>query len=240
MRSVFGAVAFLSVGRNRVNVDALVGFDKHLQRPVGELQHLQHARKRAGFVEVVDLGIVAAAFLLGDQRNATIAVHGGAHRADRKRSADKERQHRVRKHHQVADGQQRSAHRLDLCSVNVFSHKFGSRKRKKFFGLFIWRRRAPISRAPAMCRLERCSRSALFGRQPRRTFFFDLILRTAKGSERGPAAYLHRKGTNAEQSGKNVHPESRPLRKLTASDGRRSLRVCSRRPCSDGFSCRSI
>ena len=145
MRRVGCAVAVLRIGADALNVNALVGLNEHFKRAVGQFEHLKHARQGARLVQIFKLGIVPAAFLLGHQRNLSVAVHGSAHGTNRKRTADEKRKHRVRKHHQVADGKQRSLHRRGLRDVNVFSHKSGSRNRKKFSGQLIWRQFQPFS-----------------------------------------------------------------------------------------------
>ena len=88
----------------RARVDA---FDQHLDRAVGQLQQLQHVRERADLVQIRRRRVVDIRLLLRDQQDALVAFHRMLERAERLVAADEQRDDHVRKHHHVAQRQDR-------------------------------------------------------------------------------------------------------------------------------------
>ena len=95
------------VGEHALDARALHALDQHLHRAVGELQHLQDRGDRADVVEILGGGLVLGGGLLRDQDDVLALLHRGLERLDGLRAAHEQRDHHVREHHHVAQGQQR-------------------------------------------------------------------------------------------------------------------------------------
>ncbi len=85
---------------------ALMPFDQHAHRAVGQLQQLQHRGDDAGIVEIVAVGIVAAGIELGEQEDVLLPGHRGLKRGDRFLAADEQRHDHAGEHDNVAQGKQ--------------------------------------------------------------------------------------------------------------------------------------
>ena len=81
--------------------------DQHLDGAVGQLQQLQHARERADLEDRVGGRIVVGGVLLRREQNEGVGAHHLFQRLDRLFAADEERDDHVRKHHDVAQRQNR-------------------------------------------------------------------------------------------------------------------------------------
>ncbi len=84
----------------------LGAFDEHLDGAVRQLEHLQNVGDAADAVEVAGCRIVLGGRLLRHQQDALSRLHRGLERLDRLRATDEQRDHHVRKHDDVAQGQQ--------------------------------------------------------------------------------------------------------------------------------------
>jgi hypothetical protein len=83
---------------------ALHALDQHLDRAVGQLEHLQDVGDAADIVEILDRRLVLGGGLLRDQQDALAVFHGALERLDTLRATDEERDHHVREDHHVAQG----------------------------------------------------------------------------------------------------------------------------------------
>ena len=84
----------------------LQAFDQHLDRAVGQFQHLQDAGNAADLEHIVGLGLVLAGGLLGHQHDLTTCFHRGFQGLDGLGATHEQRNHHMRKHHHVAQRQQ--------------------------------------------------------------------------------------------------------------------------------------
>ena len=84
---------------------ALAALDQHLDRAVRQLQQLQHRADRADRVDVGGSGIVLRSVLLGDEQDLLVVLHHVLERPHRLFAADEQRHDHVRKHDDVAEGQ---------------------------------------------------------------------------------------------------------------------------------------
>jgi hypothetical protein len=85
----------------------LQALDQHLHGAVGQLEHLQDGRDAADVKEVLGLGLVLGGGLLGHQHDLPARLHGRLERLDGFGSPDEQRDDHMRKHHHIAQGQQR-------------------------------------------------------------------------------------------------------------------------------------
>ncbi len=90
-----------------LDAGALRAFDQHLDRAIGQLQHLQDVRDAADLVDVLGFGLVLRRVLLRDQHDAFAGFHRSFERLDRLRTADEQRNDHVREDDHVAQRQQR-------------------------------------------------------------------------------------------------------------------------------------
>jgi hypothetical protein len=90
----------------RSHAGTLHAFHQDLDRAIGQLEHLQDIGQAADFVHVLRHRLILGRRFLGDQENALAGFHRGFKRLDRLGTPDKERDHHVREHHHVAQGQQ--------------------------------------------------------------------------------------------------------------------------------------
>src|SRR5260370_2074725 len=86
---------------------ALSALDQYLDGAVGDLQQLQHARKRANLVDRLRCRIVVGGVLLRREHDERIQAHHLLERADRLLASDEERHDHVRKYDDVAQRQHR-------------------------------------------------------------------------------------------------------------------------------------
>src|SRR6266498_527129 len=86
---------------------AFGAFNEHLDRPVGQLEQLQHARERAYREDGVGRRILVRGVLLGRQQDEGVVAHRLLERADRPLAPDEERHDHVREHHDIAQRQYR-------------------------------------------------------------------------------------------------------------------------------------
>jgi hypothetical protein len=86
---------------------ALAALHQHLYRAVGQLQHLQNVGNAADLVQVLGGRLILGRGLLRDEQDALARLHGDLHRLDRLGPPHEERDHHVRKHHDVPQRQQR-------------------------------------------------------------------------------------------------------------------------------------
>jgi len=101
---------------DRVDVGAGQALDQHLDGAVRQLQQLQHLRQRADRMQVGGTRVVGFRRLLRDQQDPLVALHREVERADRLVAADKQRDHHVREHHDVAQRQHRQDEAFLPCA----------------------------------------------------------------------------------------------------------------------------
>ena len=100
-----GFVVFLFI-YHAMNARAMHAFDQHFYRAVGQFQHLQNTRDRADRIKIFRRRVVIRGRFLRDQDDILALFHRGFQRLDRFGASDKKRDHHMRKHHHVAQGQQ--------------------------------------------------------------------------------------------------------------------------------------
>ena len=102
-------VGFIVVDPIRVfeNLRSRGAFDQHLDRAVGQLEQLQHAGQRPDFEDRVGCWIVVRGIFLRRKQYEGVGPHHLFQRLDRLFTADEERNDHVRKHHDVAQRQNR-------------------------------------------------------------------------------------------------------------------------------------
>ena len=105
-RGGIGFIVILAVGVLE-HLGTRGAFDQHLHGTVGQLQQLQDARERADLENRVGRRIVVGRILLRRQKNEGVGAHDLFERLDRLFTADEERNDHVRKHHDVAQRQNR-------------------------------------------------------------------------------------------------------------------------------------
>ena len=105
-RGGVGFVIFVAVGVLE-DLGARRALDQHLHGAVGQLEQLQDARERADLEDRVGGRIVVGRILLRRQQNEGVGAHDFFERLDRLFAADEERNDHVRKHHDVAQRQNR-------------------------------------------------------------------------------------------------------------------------------------
>jgi len=88
-------------------VGTLHTLDQHLHGAVGQLEHLQDAGNTTHVEHVVGPGFVLAGCLLRHQHDLAALLHGSFQRLDRLRPPHEQRDDHVRKHHHIAQRQQR-------------------------------------------------------------------------------------------------------------------------------------
>src|SRR5205807_610858 len=115
----FDALAHRVAGRDRLGLVVLAAIgvldhlrtlsalDQYLDRAVGELEQLQHARKRANLVDRLRCRIVVGRVLLGGEQDEGVGPHRLLEREDRLLASDEEGRDRVRKYDHVAQRQHR-------------------------------------------------------------------------------------------------------------------------------------
>src|SRR5207244_3540485 len=86
---------------------ALSALDQYLDGAVGELEQLQHARKRANLVDRLRCRIVVGRVLLGGEQDEGVRPHHLLEREDRLLASDEEGRDHVRKYDDVAQRQHR-------------------------------------------------------------------------------------------------------------------------------------
>lgn len=86
---------------------ALLAFDQHLDRAVGQLEHLQDGGHAADVEHVGRRGFVLGGGLLGHQHDAAVALHGQLQRLDALGATHEQRDHHVGEHDHIAQRQQR-------------------------------------------------------------------------------------------------------------------------------------
>jgi hypothetical protein len=84
---------------------ALRALDQHLHRAVGQLQQLQDAGQRAGFIEIIDARLVGIGMLLRHQQDALAVLHRGRQRAHRLLAAHEQRNRHVGIDHDITERQ---------------------------------------------------------------------------------------------------------------------------------------
>ncbi|OQA06931.1 MAG: hypothetical protein BWY66_01613 [bacterium ADurb.Bin374] len=82
-------------------------FDEDLQNPVGQLEKLKNLGDGPRRVQVLDARIIGLRDFLRAENDLAVLHHRFLDRADRFLAADEQRNHHVRKHDHVAQGQQR-------------------------------------------------------------------------------------------------------------------------------------
>ena len=102
--------------------DAQVALDQHFHGAIRQLEHLQDAGNSADFVQVVETGFVLGRRLLRHQQDVLAALHCDFERLDRLGTAHEQRDHHVRKHHYVAQRQQRQGN--GICELGDLAHDF--------------------------------------------------------------------------------------------------------------------
>src|SRR6266480_5128932 len=98
---IFAAIGVLEHFR------ALSALDQYLDGAVGELEQLQHARKRANLVDRLRCRIVVGRVLLGGEQDEDIGPHHLFQRPDRFFTSQEKRDDHVREDHDVAQRQHR-------------------------------------------------------------------------------------------------------------------------------------
>ena len=93
-------------------VGALHTFDQHFYGAVGQLEHLQDAGHTTHVEHVVRLGLVLASSLLRHQHDLAPLFHGRLESLDGLGPAHEQRDHHVRKHHDIPQRQQRQRDRI--------------------------------------------------------------------------------------------------------------------------------
>jgi hypothetical protein len=101
---------------------ALHAFDQHLDRAVGQLEHLQDVGQATDLVHVLGHRLILGGGLLGHQQDVLAGFHRRFQRLDRLRATDEQRNHHVREYHHVAQGQQRQGLGLDGGSGQARHH----------------------------------------------------------------------------------------------------------------------
>ena len=101
-----GGVVRLGID-NLGDARALTALNKHLDRAVGQFQHLQNISDAGDFIHVLGGGLIFGCRLLGNQHDAFACLHRGFQRLDGFRAPDEQRNDHVRKNHHVAQRQQR-------------------------------------------------------------------------------------------------------------------------------------
>ncbi len=97
---------------NRIDMGTLHAFDKHLDGAIRQLEHLQDVGDAADRIQVLDRRLVLGGRLLCDEEDALAVLHRVLECLDALRTTDEERNHHVREHHHVAQGQQRQFNRF--------------------------------------------------------------------------------------------------------------------------------
>ena len=122
---------------------ALRALDQHLDRAVGELQHLQHRGHAADRVEVVGARVVLGGRLLRDEQDLLARVHRDVERLDRLRTPDEQRDDHVGEDDDVPQRQQGQRRHVNGRAVvrGHWSLRRGVRTAK-------WGRRPAVSRRP--------------------------------------------------------------------------------------------
>src|SRR5690606_6773083 len=128
-----------------VAVDGHAGgaLDQHLDGAVGQLQQLQHLRQRADLVQVVGTRIIDVRAALGDQQDLLVAGHGLVQRLDRAVAAPEQRDHHVRVHDHVAQGQHGQ---VELLEGVGFGHFRLRARGNPAPGSTLWGWRPPLAR----------------------------------------------------------------------------------------------
>ena len=96
---------------NFVDRGALVAFDQHFDRAVGQFEHLQNGGNTTHLEHVGDQGLVFGCRFLRHQHDAAVSFHGRFERLDALGATYKQRYHHVGKDHNVAQGQHRQIDR---------------------------------------------------------------------------------------------------------------------------------
>jgi hypothetical protein len=94
-----------------VHAGALLAFHQHLDRTVGQLQHLQDGGDAADLEHVRNGRLVLGCGLLRHEHDPALGFHRGFQRLDALGSPDKKGDHHVREDHHVAQRQQRQVNR---------------------------------------------------------------------------------------------------------------------------------
>ena len=95
-----------------VHMGALMALHQHLHGAIRQLEHLQDAGNAAHIEHVLRLGLVFASRLLGYQHDLPASLHGSLQRLDGFGPPDEQGDDHVRKHHHIAQRQQRQGDRL--------------------------------------------------------------------------------------------------------------------------------
>ena len=90
-----------------IDSSPLLPLHQHLDRAVGQLEHLQDGGHAAHGEHVFGRGLVLGCGLLGHQHDAPLGLHGRLQRLDALGSPDKQRDDHVRKDHDIAQWQHR-------------------------------------------------------------------------------------------------------------------------------------
>src|SRR5450830_658693 len=91
---------------NFVDTCALLAFNQHLDRAIGQLEHLQDGRDTTDVKHVGDQRIVLGSCFLGHQHDPALRLHGCFQRLDALGSTNKKWNHHVRKYDHVTQWQQ--------------------------------------------------------------------------------------------------------------------------------------
>src|SRR5690606_9149144 len=103
-RISFEEVLALAEARNQ---RALASFDQNLDRPVGQLQQLEHGSDRADRVNVAGGRIILRSVLLSDQKDLLVVLHHVLESPYGLLAADEQRHDHVRENDNVPQGQNR-------------------------------------------------------------------------------------------------------------------------------------
>ena len=92
-----------------------LALDQHLHGAVGQLQQLQHVGQHADAVDALGLRLVLGGVLLAREQDLLVVPHHRLERAHRLLAADEQRHDHVRKHHDVAQGQDGIGRTAQFC-----------------------------------------------------------------------------------------------------------------------------
>ena len=112
IRTVFGGYRqhrgdeHVVLAGNRADLCALRPFDQHLDRTIRQFEHLQDVGNTADAVKVFGAWLILDGRFLRHQHDALAGDHRRLQCLDRFGTPDKERDHHMRKHHHVTQGQQ--------------------------------------------------------------------------------------------------------------------------------------
>ena len=112
-----GRPACRASSRSALQPPALLAFDQHPHRAIGQLEQLQHRGDDAHVIEIILAGIVAAGIKLGEQEDILVARHRRFQRRHRLLAANEQRHDHAGKNDDIAQGEEREEFQVTVRSL---------------------------------------------------------------------------------------------------------------------------